>query len=88
MCAAHHLLRHLLWHILVEFKQELNGVVVLVLPMQLLGVIHTQPQLQARLHHVVLLRQLNMDAIVLLEEGVFQQVLDGVPGEATVFLVL
>lgn len=56
--------------------------------MQLLGVVHTQPQLQARLHCVVLLCQLNMDAIVLLEEGVFQQVLDGVPGEATVFLVL
>lgn len=47
--------------------------------MELLGVVHAQPQLQARLHHVVLLCQLHVHAIVLLEEGVIQEVLDGVP---------
>lgn len=78
--AAYHLLRHLLGHVFVELKEELDGVVVLVLPVELLGVIHAQPQLQARLHHVVLLRQLHVHAIVLLEEGVVQEVLNGVPG--------
>lgn len=77
--SAYHLLRHLLRHVFVELKEELDGVVVLVLPVELLGVVHAQPQLQARLHHVVLLRQLHMHAIVFLEEGVIQEVLNGVP---------
>lgn len=76
---AYHLLSHLLRNILVELKEELNGVVVLVLPVELLGVVHAQPQLQARLHHIVLLCQLHMHTIVLLEEGVVQEVLNGVP---------
>lgn len=76
---AYHLLRHLLRHVFVELKEELNGVVVLVFPMELLGVIHAQPQLQTRLHHVVLLCQLHVHSIVLLKEGVIQEVLNGVP---------
>lgn len=77
--SAYHLLRHLLGHVFVELKEELDGVVVLVLPVELLGVVHAQPQLQARLHHVVLLCQLHVHAVVLVEEGVFQEVLNGVP---------
>lgn len=40
---AYHLLSHLFGHVFVELKQELNGVVVLVLPVELLGVVHAQP---------------------------------------------
>ena len=77
--AAYHLLRHLLRHVLVQLKEELDGVVVLVLPVELLGVVHAQPQLQARLHRVVLLRQFHVHAVVLLKERVIQKILDGVP---------
>lgn len=77
--SAYHLLSHLFGHVFVELKQELNGVVVLVLPVELLGVVHAQPQLQARLHHVVLLCQLHVHAVVLLEERVIQEILNGVP---------
>lgn len=81
---AYHLLSHLLRHVFVELKEKLNGVVVLVLPVELLGVVHAQPQLQARLHHVVLLCQLHMHAVVLLEKGVIQQILNGVPARKSV----
>lgn len=77
--SAYHLLSHLLRHILVELKQELDGVVVLVLAVELLGVVHAQPQLQAWFKRVVLLCQLHMHAIILVEEGVVQEVLNGVP---------
>lgn len=77
--SAYHFLRHLLGHVFVELKEELDGIVVLVLPVELLGVIHAQPQLQARLHHVVLFCQLHVHAVVLMEEGVIQEVLNGVP---------
>lgn len=77
--SAYHLLRHLLRHVFVELKEELDGVVVLVLPVELLGVIHAQPELQTRLHHVVLLCQLHVHTVVLLEEGVIQEVLNGIP---------
>lgn len=75
----YHLLRHLLRHVFVQLEEELDGVVVLVLPVELLGVVHAQPQLEARLHHVVLLGQLHVHAGVLLEEGVIQEVLNGIP---------
>lgn len=78
---TYHFLCHLLRHIFVELEEELDGVVVLVLPVELLGVVHAQPQLQAWLHHVILLCQLHMYAIVFLEEGVIQKVLNGVPIE-------
>lgn len=78
---TYHFLCHLLRHIFVELEEELNGVVVLVLPVELLGVVHAQPQLQAWLHHVILLCQLHMYAIVFLEEGMIQKVLNGVPIE-------
>lgn len=38
--SAYHLLGHLLGHVFVELKEELDGVVVLVLPVELLGVVH------------------------------------------------
>lgn len=79
--SSYHLLSHLLGHVFVELKEELDGVVVLVLPVELLCVVHAQPQLQAWLHHVVLLRQLHVHAVVLLEEGVIQEILNGVPAE-------
>lgn len=84
---AYHFLGHLLGHILVELEEELDGIVVLVLPVKLLSIVDAQPQLQARLHHVVLLRQLHVNAVVLLEEGVVQKVRNGIPEtQATVFI--
>lgn len=80
-CVTDHLLGHLLGHVFVELEEELDGVVVLVLPVELLCVVHAQPQLQTGLHHIVLLCQLHVHAIVLLEEGVIQEVLNGVPAE-------
>lgn len=77
--SAYHLLSHLLGHVFVQLEEELDGVVVLVLPVQFLGVVHAQPELQALLHRVVLLSQLHVHTVVLLEEGVFQEVLNGVP---------
>lgn len=85
---AYHLLSHLLWHIFVQLKEELNGIVVLVLPVELLGIIHAQPQLEARLHHVILLCQLHVHAVVLLEERVIQEVLNCVPAVKSVSLLL
>lgn len=82
MVAPYHLLRHLLRDVLVQVKQELNGVVVLVLPLQLLGVVDPEPQLQSSLDAVVVLGQNHVHAVVLLEERVLQQVLDGVPAAA------
>lgn len=75
---THHLLCHLFRHILVKLKQELDGIVVLVLAMELLGAIHAQPELQAGLLHVIFFCQLHTHTIVLLEEYVLQQVLNGV----------
>lgn len=81
--STHHLLGHLLRHILVELEEELDGVVVFVLAMQLLRVVHAQPELEPRLDAVILLSQFHMHPRVLLEEGVLQQVLDGVPAGST-----
>lgn len=75
---AHHLLRHLLWHVFVKLEQELNGVVVLVFSVELLGAVHTKPELQAGFDRIIFLSQFNVNAVVLLEERVLQQVLDGV----------
>lgn len=75
----YHLLGHLLGDILIELEEDLDGVVVLVLPMQLLVGIHPQQQLQRRLGAVVLLHQVHVDTQLLLEEPVIQQVLDREP---------
>ncbi len=65
----------------MKLEQELDGVVVLVLPMELLGAVHAKPELQAGFDRVVFLGQLHVNAVVLLEEAVLQQVLDGVSGQ-------
>lgn len=44
---SYHLLSHLLRHVFVQLEEELDGVVVLVLPVELLGVVHAQPKLEA-----------------------------------------
>lgn len=80
-CVTYHLLGHLLRNIFVELEQELNGIVVLVFSMELFGVVHSQPQLQARLHRVVFLRQLHVDAIAFMKERVIQEILNGVPAQ-------
>ena len=79
----YHFLGDLLGDVFVELEQELDGVVVFVFPVQLLVVIHPEPQLQRRLHAVVVLGEIHVDAELLLEEPVIQQVLNREPAERT-----
>lgn len=75
---GYHLLRHILRDIFVEVKRKLNGFIVLVFPFELLNILNAQPQFDSHHFPVVLFGELHTQTGLLLEEGVVQQILDGI----------
>lgn len=75
----HHLIGHLLGDIGLQVEAELDGLVVLVFALELLGVLHPEAQREAGLEPRVVLGQLHAQPRVLGEERVVQQVPDGQP---------
>lgn len=77
-CPTYHLLGNIFRDVLLEVEGEFDGLVFFVLALEFLHVLNAQPQLDGNHLPIVLLGQFHAHTCLFLEEGVVQEVFDGI----------